>query len=250
MTDPFKYQGNELELFQYATHWKKYFSRKISPYIRGQVLEAGAGIGATTLLLNKGTCTSWILLEPDEEMSRLLQQKIDTKELPANCQSLKGTIDNLVQKFDTIIYIDVLEHIELHRDEIRKAAALLNPGGHIIVLSPAFQTLYSPFDKAIGHYRRYNKKMMRQLTSPGLIIVSNNYYDSIGYFASLVNKYFLRQQYPTQKQVIFWDRWMVPVSKLTDKLFFHGFGKSIICIWEKSKYSSHREKREKEEYSV
>lgn len=57
----------------------------------------------------------------------------------------------------------MLEHIEADAAEMNKAAALLNPGGHIIVLSPAFQFLYNPFDKAIGHYRRYNKRMLKKL---------------------------------------------------------------------------------------
>jgi 2-polyprenyl-3-methyl-5-hydroxy-6-metoxy-1,4-benzoquinol methylase len=234
MTDSFKYQGHELELFQHAQRWKKYFSQQIKPLLNGMVLEVGAGLGATTLLLNNGSFKQWVLLEPDEEMSRLLQQKKAAGELPGNCQLQKGTIDGLAQKFDTIIYIDVLEHIEEDKEERKKAAALLNPGGHIIVLSPAFQFLYSPFDKAIGHFRRYNKTMVRQLTPAGLHIVSNKYYDSVGYFAGLMNKLLLRQQYPTLKQVLFWDRWMVPVSKLTDHLVFHQFGKSIICIWEKT----------------
>ena len=116
---------------------------------------------------------------------------------------------------------------------MKKAANLLNSGGHIIVLSPAFQFLYNPFDKAIGHYRRYNKKMLGMITPAGLQLVSNKYYDSIGYFAALMNKLFLRKKYPTLKQVLFWDNWMVPVSKVTDKLFFHRFGKSIIGILEK-----------------
>ena len=54
MTESFKYQGDELELFQHAKNWKKYFSRQIKPFIKGNVLEVGAGIGATTLLLNDG----------------------------------------------------------------------------------------------------------------------------------------------------------------------------------------------------
>jgi len=67
----------------------------------------------------------------------------------------------------------------------------------------------------------------------GLELISNRNYDSIGFFAALANKLLLRKRYPTQKQVLFWDRWMVPVSRVTDKLFIHRFGKSIIGIWKK-----------------
>jgi 2-polyprenyl-3-methyl-5-hydroxy-6-metoxy-1,4-benzoquinol methylase len=233
MTDSFKYEGDELVLFQHAKHWKKYFSQQIKPYIKGNVLEVGAGIGATTFLLNDGSATKWLLLEPDEAMSAGLKKKIEEKELPANCQLQTGTIDNVTSTFDTIIYIDVLEHIEKDAEEMEKAAAILNTEGHIIVLSPAFQFLYNPFDKAIGHHRRYNKKIIKNITPAGLQLLSSKYYDSVGYFAALMNKLFLRKKYPTQQQVFFWDNWMVPVSKVTDNIFFHSFGKSIIGVWKK-----------------
>lgn len=234
MTDSFKYQGNELLLFQHAINWKNYFSKQIKPFIKGNVLEVGAGIGSTTLLLNDGTAVKWLMLEPDEQMVSELKIKMDKNELPYNCQLQTGKIDHVTSTFDTIIYIDVLEHIKDDAEEMNKAATLLNIGGHIIVLTPAFPFLYSPFDKAIGHHRRYNKKMFQKITPISLHLVSNNYYDSAGFFASLMNKIILRKKYPTQKQVLFWDKWMVPVSKITDDLFFHSFGKSIIGIWKKS----------------
>lgn len=233
MSESFKYPGDELVLFQQATNWKKYFAKKIKPYIKGNVLEVGAGIGATTLLLNDGTANQWLMLEPDENMFGMLGKRIEAKEFPVNSRLLKGTIDQATSTFDTIIYIDVLEHIEADAEEMKKAAALLNTGGHIVVLSPAFQFLYSPFDKSIGHCRRYNKKMIRHITPEGLQLISNRYYDTIGYFAALMNKLFLRQKYPTLKQVKFWDKWMVPLSKIKDNLLFHSFGKSIIAIWKK-----------------
>lgn len=236
MSDPFKYPGHELELFQHAKHWKKYFSKKIRPFIKGNVLEVGAGIGSTTSLLNDGSAKQWLMLEPDRQMSNIVREKI--KDLPSNCTVQTATIDSVAGKFDTIIYIDVLEHIENDAAEVNKAADLLQEDGHIIILAPAFQSLYSPFDKAIGHHRRYNRKKLRTIKPNDLEIISNRYYDSAGYFASVMNKFFLKQKYPSLKQILFWDKWMVPLSTITDKLFFHSFGKSIISIWKKSSLNS------------
>jgi hypothetical protein len=174
------------------------------------------------------------MLEPDTEMSTALQTRL-AGEFPLNTSLKTGTIDLLLnagKKYNTIIYIDVLEHIKDDAGEMQKASSILAPGGHVIVLSPAFQFLFSPFDKAIGHYRRYNTRQFKKITPPSLELLSVNYYDTVGYFASLVNKLVLRQRYPTLKQVMFWDKWMIPVSRLTDKLFFHSFGKSIIGIWQ------------------
>src|SRR3982751_1814330 len=116
---------------------------------------------------------------------------------------------------------------------MQKAASLLKSNGHLLILSPANEFLFSPFDKAIGHYRRYNRSTLTAIIPLQLKKISVRYLDSVGYFASLANKLALQQKYPTEKQIRIWDRWMIPVSKLTDKIFFHSFGKSILGIWRK-----------------
>ena len=234
MSEKYKYPGDELSLFQNATHWKTYFSRIIRPYLKGTVLEAGAGIGGTTTLLNDGSSSKWVLMEPDAGLSKILQQKIESKDLPSNTSLQTGTIDDIAGKYDTILYIDVMEHIEADKIEMHKAASRLNEGGHIVILSPAFPLLYSPFDKAIGHYRRYTRETISRISPDGLQLVHNRYYDSVGFFASLMNKLIFRQHYPTLSQVMFWDKWMIPVSTIMDKIILHSFGKSIISVWEKT----------------
>lgn len=234
MSGEYKYPGEELALFEKAVNWKKYFSSRMIPFIKGDVLEAGAGIGANTSLLNKRSPTSWVLLEPDESMSSLLKKKIVANQLPGNCSVITGTLDDLSNvQFDTIIYIDVLEHIKEDKEELTKAASLLRSGGHIIILAPAFQFLFSPFDKSIGHYRRYSRKGLKKITPSSLSVNRIQYLDSIGFFASLVNRMFLRQSYPGPRQVYLWDKWMVPLSRVTDKLFLHLYGKSILAILKK-----------------
>lgn len=235
MSTEYKYPGEELRLFETATNWKNYFASHISSYLTGKVLEVGAGIGGTTLLLNKGKADTWLLLEPDETMQLILQQKIKDKLFPSNCKAVQGTLDSLDknERFDCIIYIDVLEHIESDAVEVKKATDHLVQGGHLIILSPAYQFLFSPFDKAIGHYRRYNRKTLSAIQPASFIREKVIYLDSIGFFASLLNKIALRQSYPAKKQVQFWDQWMVPVSKITDRIFFYSFGKSILAVWKK-----------------
>jgi 2-polyprenyl-3-methyl-5-hydroxy-6-metoxy-1,4-benzoquinol methylase len=235
MSIDYKYPGEELQLFETATNWKNYFASHVAMFLKGKVLEVGAGIGGTTLLLNKGKTDNWLLLEPDETMQKILQQKINNKLLPSNCKTIQGTLDSLDinDKFDSIIYIDVLEHIEDDATEIKKAVEHLEQGGHLIILSPAFRFLFSPFDKAIGHYRRYTRKTLSAIQPASLTRQKMIYLDSVGFFASLLNKLLLRQSYPAQKQVQVWDQWMIPVSKITDRIFFYSFGKSILAVWKK-----------------
>ncbi len=156
----FEYIGSELEIFRHAKNWKAYYGAKIRPFFGRDVLEVGAGLGATTETLCGGGENRWVCLEPDKEMAGEIEAKIRAGALPANCEAAALTLEELdeAEKFDSILYIDVLEHIEDDRAEVLAAARHLRAGGHLIVLAPAHQFLYTPFDKAIGHFRRYNKR--------------------------------------------------------------------------------------------
>jgi len=235
MKNQYNYPGQELAFFEKATNWKGYFSSIIKPFIGNRVLEVGSGIGATTRLLNDGSASKWTLLEPDEEMNKILQHKKETQSGFSNCVLRKETIFELddSEKFDTIIYIDVLEHIEDDKKEMMKVADLLEENGSLIILSPAYNFLFSPFDKAIGHYRRYTSQSLKLAMPDKLKLNKLQYLDSVGFFASLANKLLLKQSYPSEKQIRTWDRLMIPLSKWTDKIFFHSFGKSILGIWRK-----------------
>ena len=163
MSSVIHYPGEELELFEEAKNWKAYMSGMLQPFIRGKVLEVGAGMGETTCYLFTSAVSQWTCLEPDPTMFELLQKKKKENRLPSNCEPKQGTINNLpgTEVFDTIIYIDVLEHIKNDKEELDRATAHLSPCGRLLVVSPAYEFLYGPFDKAIGHFRRYGKKQLR-----------------------------------------------------------------------------------------
>jgi len=135
------------------------------------------------------------------------------------------------RQFDTILYIDVVEHIEKDREELKRAASHLRPGGHLIVLSPAHQRLFSPFDAAIGHFRRYNRAMLRAISPAGLLLERMRYLDSAGMILSAANMLLLRQSMPTAAQLRFWDLCIVPISRVLDKLLLYSIGKTVIAVW-------------------
>jgi ubiquinone/menaquinone biosynthesis C-methylase UbiE len=231
----FKYVGSELDLFAVARNWKSYWSSQIRPFVAGDVVEVGAGIGSNTRTLDAGGTGRWVCLEPDAtllaELTRKLQDELPGRRYEPVC----GTLHSLAgQQFDTIVYIDVLEHIEKDSEELSEAARHLRPGGHIIVLSPAHQRLYSPFDAAIGHFRRYNRSSLRIVSPVDLTLIRMRYLDSVGLLASLANSLFLRQSMPHKGQLQFWDNWIVPVSRVFDRLLFYSAGKTIIGVWRKS----------------
>ena len=137
-------------------------------------------------------------------------------------------------RFDTILYIDVLEHIEDDRGEMSRAAELLAPRGTLIVLSPAFPLLFSEFDRSVGHYRRYTRASLAAVMPASLRQVRLRYIDSVGFMASLANRALLRQELPSRRQIALWDRVMIPVSRVLDPLLVHSFGRSILAVYERA----------------
>jgi len=232
----FSYIGQELELFSQAHNWKAYFGSFIRPYLGDCVIEVGAGIGQTAKALSQlDNRSEWVCLEPDPNSAKLIQQLVEKQDLPNYCKVKVGTLDDIQQHqyFDSIIYIDVLEHIKEDGWELQKAKDVLKPGGFLVVLAPAHQWLFTPFDASIGHYRRYNKKTLSRLIPKDLRQVKLCYLDCIGLSASLANKLLLRQSSPTLDQILLWDRLMIPLSRKIDPLIGFSMGKTVIGIWQR-----------------
>ena len=230
----FTYIGTELELFAQAKNWKNYLRFLLRKYIKGHVLEVGAGIGSNTKLLSNSDYSKWLCLEPDPELFQVLEQVIASHGI-INCHVQNGTVDSLneQQVFDSILYIDVLEHIEDDVEQVIKASQHLKVDGNLIVLGPAHQWLFTPFDAAIGHYRRYNKQMLKRVVPDDLEIIKLAYLDCVGLLASLANKLVLKQSQPTLKQIKVWDKFMVPISRRLDPAIGYRLGKSIILVGRK-----------------
>jgi len=230
------YPGSELELFARAANWKRYFAQYVQQFLGDTVLEVGAGMGGTTVALCNGRQRRWLCLEPDRELLALLASKIAKNDLPSCCEARQGTIQELrpSEQFGTILYLDVLEHIENDLAEIGRAVRHLTPGGHLLVLAPAHNWLFSRYDEAIGHFRRYTRRSLQSVAGKELTLVQALYLDSVGLLASLGNRIILRASLPTQSQIAFWDRFMVPISRVVDPLLGHRAGKSVIVVWERT----------------
>ena len=231
-----KYIGEELGIFARATNWKSYYASLIKPHLGQRVLEVGAGLGATTPALHDPSVREWVCLEPDESFYKLLDEKINSGELPAGCKAVHGTLASLPEDdlYDAILYIDVMEHIEDDHAEARIAGRHLKLDGHLIVLSPAHQWLFTAFDHSIGHFRRYSRTRLAQITPINCTVHKLIYLDSAGMLLSTANKLFLRQSMPTLEQILFWDQFVVPVSKILDRLFSFNLGKSVVGIWRRT----------------
>lgn len=233
-----KYIGTELETFRDALNWKQYLASQVREWIRGDVLEVGAGIGGSSQALCTNAVTSWTSLEPSPDFEKELRRAVGelARAKPSiRAQAAIGTLNDLpsAPSYDTILYIDVLEHIADDRRELAEAALRLKPGGCVIVLSPAHQWLFSDFDAAIGHHRRYDAKSLRALTPAGTERVSERYLDCVGVAASLSNRMLIRSSSPSYRSIQLWDRLMVPMSRWIDPLLGYRLGKTIVMVWQR-----------------
>jgi SAM-dependent methyltransferase len=232
--DPTHYVGTELELFAEAKQWKAYFARSIARWVQGDVLEVGAGIGTNTRELYGAGVKSWVCLEPDASLAA--QARAAVASLP-HAAVVVGTTESAAAslgRYDSVLYVDVLEHIDDDRAELARAAALLRDGGHLVVLCPAHQSLYSELDRAVGHFRRYDAESLRAAGPAELTLETVFYLDSVGMLASLANRALLKSSQPSLGQIKVWDRLMVPLSRLLDPCMGRRLGKSVIAVWRAS----------------
>ena len=121
-----KYPGQELDNFDKAVIWRKYIFLLIKKFIKGNVLEVGAGIGSFTSNY-KSIPTQITLSEIDDDNFTILKDKFNGE----NIFFSKKITNDIDKKFDTIMYLNVLEHIKEDSQEILNAFKKLNNNGHL-----------------------------------------------------------------------------------------------------------------------
>lgn len=224
------YQGWELESFDNSKNFREYQVSLIRKNLKGYIAEVGPGNGEI-LQTYKNDFDKIDLFEPSEKLFQNL--KIKFKNLNnINIKNKEFTLQT--NTYDTIIYLDVLEHIKEDEIEIQKAFNSLRPEGKLIINVPAFQHLFSNFDKDVNHFRRYDKKkIFKLLKNIRYSSLEMNYYDSIGYLLSLFSKiFFVDYKINFKKKIKIWNK-LIPVSKILDKFLLNSFGKSLIIIVKK-----------------
>ncbi|MGO9272695.1 MAG: class I SAM-dependent methyltransferase [Terriglobia bacterium] len=131
-------------------------------YLGRRILEVGAGAGRiTAIVAEAGRHEELVAIEPSPHFFGLLQKCAGslpkTTLMPAETGAL---LPAYAGHFDSVYSVHVMEHIEDDRRFLEQVLALTWPGGHVIILVPALQFLFSQLDHNIGHYRRYDKKII------------------------------------------------------------------------------------------
>ncbi len=217
------------EKFDDATLHRKYCLSFIKKYIHGDVLEIGAGCGSFTRDYIKDDLNI-TLTETDKknhEDLKLIFEKVKN----ISCSNKK--IFQIEKNFDTILYLHVLEHIEDDITELKEIFKRLKKNGHLIIMVPKHQKLYSNFDKAVGHFRRYEinffTENLANLRREKLLSL-----DSFGYALYFLNRIFFKnEKFPSKFKIFIWDKIFTPLTIIVDFLTNYKIGKCIIAVYKK-----------------
>jgi glycosyltransferase involved in cell wall biosynthesis len=185
-----------LRRVSYLTRYNHWLWEQVAPFAGQRVLEVGAGIGTMTrYLLGRevvvATDISPLYMErlkaAFEGYPNVVVQPLDAAAPPP--EGLKTF------NLDTVICLNVLEHVQDDEAALKGFAALLPPGGRVVLILPALQRLYGEIDKAIGHYRRYQRAEIEgKLRRAGFYVEKTRFFNTPGIPGWYLNSCLLKRR--------------------------------------------------------
>lgn len=214
-------------------HW---IYDNIQHFIGCNILEVGAGIGnITDFIIFRNNLT---VIDINQYYVNYLNAKYSFRSksnfsaLNVDIQDIKSS--PLAEKtFDTIICLNILEHLKNDRAAVENMSSLLEPGGKLIILAPALKKLYGSMDISFEHYRRYNKKELQSLIhGQNLEIVEIRYMNFLGLLGWFFNGRILKREELPKNQTKLFDK-LVPFLGIAEKIIKPPLGQSLILIVKK-----------------
>lgn len=199
----------EFAALEKAVNYRRGIAREFRNILRGRVLEVGAGVGQFTgeILRHPGV-ERLTALEPEERFLRRIPED-------PRLEAVAGTTGTLDRPgyYDSLVSVNVLEHIGDDREELGRCSRLLKPGGRLGLLVPARPEIYAPIDRSFGHHRRYTRAGLREkLETAGFCVDRLHYFNLPGYFAWWLNFKCRGVRTFDAGMVSWYDRIVVPVA--------------------------------------
>jgi len=232
------YEGRELEAMDEARNYHLWILRVFEPFLGAHLVEVGAGVGSfSKLILSRHDCQSLALVEPSRtqyEQLAIHSRSLATRarlELYNTTFAEAAPIIKARQVPDSVIYVNVLEHIADDEAELATIRQTLSDGGHALIFVPALPWLYGAFDQHVGHFRRYKKSELEEkLRRAGFEIVKTSYFDFPGIAPWLIKYCLLRSQSMEPAAVRLYDRLVVPVVSRMELRLPPPIGKNLLAI--------------------
>ena len=234
------YAGRDLEATAVAANYRRWILELFQPFLGTRVVEVGAGVGSFSELLLEREIESLSLVEPSPAMYRRLLDRLGQDNENVRIRTYNAVFGEVAaeiksrQNPDSIIYVNVLEHIADDEGELRTIHHTLGHGGRIFVLVPALRWLYGKFDAELGHERRYGSaELCEKLRSAGFKVLSWRYMDMIGIVPWLIKYRLLGSTTLEKGAVSFYDKHLIPISKTLESAVQPPIGKNLVCVGEK-----------------
>ena len=229
-----QYAADDLETMSEAKRYQAHVFELLRPHIGSQVLEVGCGIGTTSLRL-AGIAERLVCIEPNLNCVSRARAALDgnPKISLRICHLEECDRDEMLQqRFDTIVCVNVLEHIEDDIRALRLFRDLVAPtGGKVLIFVPAVQAAYGPLDAALGHHRRYSKGSLRRaFASAGLDLAALRYTNPIGLLGWMYNAHISKTTEHTTGQVRLFERLVAPWALPLDRLVPPPIGLSLFAV--------------------
>ncbi len=240
-SDGFTYTGRELEAMSAASNYHRWILGVFSPYLGRHLVEVGAGLGSfSELILSHHACQTISLVEPSGELCA--QLRVRAGQMPASPlvdvyhASFPDAAPIITAKHspDSIIYVNVLEHVEDDQAELAAIHRALSSRGRVFIFVPALRWLYGAFDERVGHLRRYTKRELEaKLQRAGFQIVISDYFDLVGVAPWWIKYRLLKSSTMESGAVRFYDRYIVPCARRLESVIKPPLGKNLIVVAER-----------------
>jgi SAM-dependent methyltransferase len=222
-----------LEIVSEAPRYNAWMYETIAPWVGRRVLEVGSGIGNMSEQLLRGKPEHLVLTDIDpwyqeQVRSRFgsrAEVRVDGLELPDGSAAVRFGKDRI----DTVVALNVVEHIEHDVEAVRSMADIVAPGGRVVILVPAIQALFGEMDRELGHFRRYSKRSLtRVITAAGLHVERMMWFSRFSILGWWFNGRIRRQRFIPVGQLRLLDA-MVPVLRM-ERFLPLPFGLSLIAV--------------------
>lgn len=231
------YPGRDLEAMSFAVNYHKWILDEFRPFLGRRIVEVGAGTGSFSEMLLSEKPETLTLIEPSamfDQLTANLAGRRENVELSFHNHTFREVAGKLAAP-DSIIYVNVLEHIEDDLAELKMISETLGPRGRCFIFVPALMSLYGEFDRRIGHFRRYDKAEIEEKCGlAGFKILESRYFDFFGVIPWWVKYKLFRSDSLGSGSVELYDKIAVPVTRMSERVMRPPLGKNILLIAEKS----------------